>query len=415
MTARTTATGLALHQAAARIEGGAPGLAGSMAATALSPEPLSINGEVIALNPHAADNDSYEAGAGPTAAEVSARSGAPQPAARIGAIVLDDGRGISPEATINSIGEDRSVVYVTAFPDSAEAETAQRLGADVVRLPQVGANPGRGRNAGYRRLKVLDPAVDYVQFLDPGFVLDADWFEHAERFMERRPEVAVVDGFVSVERPNGVAASIGAYSHRNEHGEITTSGGNMFARADAFEAAGGFRGDIPTNDAEDLCIRLRRRGRHVWRAETAMGAQRAGRKSFAGWWRSAKADGRSYAHGANLHGSPPERFRVLEQARAVIWGGAFPVFIVLCAVFMGVGVFVAAPPVNPFLVAAAVLAVGGAVYFGKIAFIALRHGVFKPTAWAYGVFTTFGHVPEFFGVASYYLSPRSKSVASTNN
>ncbi|MEL7486584.1 MAG: glycosyltransferase family 2 protein [Pseudomonadota bacterium] len=325
---------------------------------------------------------------------------------------MDDGSGVSPEAAIEAVGEGRSIIFVTAHPDQEEAAIAQRLGADVVRLPSAGANPGRARNAGYRRLKVLNLSLDYVQFVNSSFVLHADWFDEAVDFMNRRSEVAVVDGFVDIEpAATGVIAAIGAFSHANEHGERASCSDNIFVRADAFEAAGGFRGDISANDTADLCIRLRRRGRHVWRADTQMGVAKMRTRKLGDWWRDAKRDGRRYAHGAALHGAAPERYFVLEQARAIIWGGAFPAFIVLCSVFMGLGVYFMSPLVNPVLVAGAVAAVGVFVYTAKVFVIALRHGLFSWTAWRYGAFTTLGHFPEFLGVADYHLNAKPAASA----
>ncbi len=336
-----------------------------------------------------------------------ARRQARAEAAVIGVIILDAGEGVSPEAAIRSVGEGRTIVFVTPAPEDEPARVAARMGADVVRLASPAVNPGRARNSGYRRLKALDPKLDFVQFLEADFILHVDWFRQAAAFMNRRPEVAVVDGFKK-ERFNekSVVNVVGEIARRRPKGELQCTGATAFVRASAFEAAGGFRGDIPANDTDDLCLRMRRRGHHVWRIESQMGVNHARRIGLKDWWRDAKRNGYEYAHGVFLHGAPPERFRVLEQARAIIWGGAFPLFILLAAIIGAVAVQVLAPMTNAIGVFLWVLCFGFLVYFAKVLLIALRHGIGNRSAWIYGVLVTAGHFGEFLGAAKYHLESR---------
>jgi len=139
-----------------------------------------------------------------------------------------------------------------------------------------------------------------------------------------------------------------------------------------------------------------------------MGVSNSPKLKLKDWWREARRNGYEYAHGVFLHGAPPERFRVLEQARAIIWGGAFPLFIVLSAIVSAVGVKVLSPLTNPVVILLTILGFGFMVYFAKILLIAIRHGITSKSSWAYGVLATMGHLAEFQGVAKYYLTPRSK-------
>ncbi|MEL6213067.1 MAG: hypothetical protein AAFQ96_05715, partial [Pseudomonadota bacterium] len=158
----------------------------------------------------------------------------------------------------------------------------------------------------------------------------------------------------------------------------------------------------------DLCIRIRRRGQRVWRANAQMGVRHSLKKKLGDWWREARRNGYDYAQGAALHGVQPERFRVLEQARALVWGGAFPLFIILSAVFCALGVSVLAPGGNAIGVLITILSFGLLVYLAKIMLVAIRYGVRYRASWAYGILTTLGHFGEFFGVAKYYFSNRSR-------
>jgi|GEM_PF-623234 len=331
------------------------------------------------------------------------------PSARIGVVIIDDGGEISPEMAINSVGAECQIIFVTTDRDSEATSTALKMGADVVTAATVPFNPGRVRNTGYRRLKALDPAVEYVQFLESDFALDADWFNEAASFMARRPEVAIIDGSKQERfRENSLLNLVSEISQQESEGELQSAGATAFMRADSFEAAGGFRGDIETNDTEDLCLRMRRRGHHVWRISSEMGVSNSPKLKLKDWWREARRNGYEYAHGVFLHGAPPERFRVLEQARAIIWGGAFPLFIVLSAIVSAVGVKVLSPLTNPVVILLTILGFGFMVYFAKILLIAIRHGITSKSSWAYGVLATMGHLAEFQGVAKYYLTPRSK-------
>ena len=328
---------------------------------------------------------------------------------RIGAVIIDDGSGASPEAAINSVGAGRQIVFVTTDRDSEAAAAAIRMGVDVVTASTTPFNPGRVRNTGYRRLKALDPQVEYVQFLEPDFVLDENWFTEALGFMERRPEVAIIDGGQREQfRENSMLNLVSEISRQGSEGELQSAGATAFMRAESFEAAGGFRGDIETNDTEDLCLRMRRRGHHVWRIDNEMGVSNSPRLKLKDWWREAKRNGYEYAHGVFLHGAPPERFRVLEQARAIIWGGAFPLFIILAAIISAIGVKLLSPLTSPYVILFTILCFGFMVYFAKVLLIAIRHGVGSKSSWAYGVLATMGHLAEFQGVAKYYLTPRSK-------
>ena len=329
--------------------------------------------------------------------------------AKIGVVMLDQNTGVSPEPAIRSLGDVKTIVYVTANPKNEAAATALRMGAEIVKLPGKTVNPGRARNTGYRRLKALNPDIEYVQFLEPDFILHADWFNNALAFMVRRPEVAVIDGHKR-ERfsEKSMLNMVKEISRRKPKGELQTTGESAFVRAEAFEAAGGFRGDIASNDTDDLCLRLRRRGQHIWRVETQMGVNHSRKRDLKDWWREAKRNGYEYAHGVYLHGAQPERFRVLEQSRAIIWGGAFPVFIVLAAVISALSVRFFSPMTSPYGVFFWILCSGFLVYFAKIFLIALRHGPGQRSSWAYGALVTIGHFGEFLGVAKYHLDSRSE-------
>jgi hypothetical protein len=308
------------------------------------------------------------------------------------------------------------LIFVAPATALSALAAARAAGADIVEIADEGASRGRARNAGYRRLKKIAPMLKLVQFVSGDETLHDGWLSFAARFMARRPEVSVLEGrTVYAPEPTSIYDRMIERSERAEEGEIQAADGSVLFRADAFEAAGGFRGDIQANEIADLCIRLRRRGAHIWRANEIMTLRRPPDLTAKSWRARTIEIGHDYAAGAALHGGQPERFRVTEQARAVIWGAIFPLFVLVAAILTSVGAYIYAPatvPVAPFLI---VLGLGLAVYALKIAVIAMREGAGSGAGWRFGALLTLGHFFEFRGVARYWLAGRrnaAKPVAS---
>lgn len=323
-----------------------------------------------------------------------------EPSPSTGVVIVGGDPKASPEAAIRSVADGRTVVFAPLAPMPEAEAIARAAGAIVIenggKALQTG---GRARNAGYRQLKKLAPHIKYVQFLDADGIIDPDWITAAERFMERRPEVAVIDGAVRSRSGRRFPFATLSEQRRNEtSGEIvTTASEGALVRASAFEAAGGFRGDLLSCDIEDLCIRQRRRGAHVWRLESDMMIREPRQASFSAWWSAALQRGFDKAYAMSLHGGPPERHGVAETAQAVIWGCVFPLAI---AVFAGLGAFAASmfAPMTPApFVAAAIVAAGVAVYLVKYLASVFRRGFFRPSSWRNGFYAVFGRFGEFLG------------------
>ena len=339
-----------------------------------------------------------------SAAPKQAADKAPQSATCVVVVGVDP--KVSPEASIRSVAGSRAVVFAPLVPMQDAVAIARKAGAVIVENDgkplQTG---GRARNAGYRLLKKLAPDMEYVQFIDAGGALDPDWIAAAEKFMARRPEVAIIEGAVRDEEGNSAEYLTVSEQRNNETpGEIvmTTSGG-AFVRASAFEAAGGFRGDLISLDMEDLCIRQRRRGAHVWRLEANMWVHDAARPRAGHWRRAARRRGFDNAYAMSLHGGPPERHGVMQTVRAVVWGCVFPVLIAVVAGLGALAGSVLAPMTPPMYIAAGIIAAGVSVYLLQFLPSVFRRGVFKPSSWRQGFYTVFGRFSEFSGALRYWL------------
>ncbi len=356
--------------------------------------------------PHA-----YEAPAGrsephrPAAFAAAPESASPQPASPpvTGVVVIGVDPRVSPEASLRSVGEGRAAVFVPMAPMNDAAAEARKAGAEIVESGKGLVTGGRAKNAGYRQLKKLVPDIDYVQFIEAGAALDPDWLTAAENFMQRRPEVAVIDG--RMRNGKGELLSFPTLAEqrlRDAAGEIVTVvGAGAFVRADAFEAAGGFRGDLLSCEMDDLCIRQRRRGSHIWRleADMAVNAQRVRR----GWWARSILRGFDNAYAMSLHGGPPERHGVARTFSAILWGLVLPILILASA---GLGALVAsrlAPMMQAPLVAAGVLAAGAGLYALKILASLLARGPFRMASWGEAFGAVLGRFPEALGVLRFWF------------
>ncbi|MEX0644967.1 MAG: hypothetical protein WD076_06635, partial [Parvularculaceae bacterium] len=323
----------------------------------------------------------------------------PAPITRSGVGVIVVGAGGAPEPTIASIKGAAPVVFIAQYPDEEAVAAARQAGVAVAAFADQALSPGRARNAGYRQAAKARPGLAYVQFVECGVVLDPGWLDAAQKFMDRRPEVVAVEGVDS--NAAALRAGLGGGAVE-ESGEITATGPTALVRADAFEAIGGFRGDLPVNETVDLCIRFRRRGGHIWRIDAPMGTRAVAPRGLGGWWSARSRAGFEFAHGAALHGGSPEGLYKRERSRALFWGGFLPGFIVTAAVVSAAVarlVWPAAPSWPAFVSA---LGAGAMIYILRIVVLAVRGGG-GPRAWAQAATSTVACAPEFLGAWRYYF------------
>ena len=106
---------------------------------------------------------------------------------------------------------------------------------------------------------------------------------------------------------------------------------HVMMRAQALDAAGGYREDLIAGEEPELGVRLRSLGYSIQRLDFDMTLHDAAMTRFGQWWRRAVRSGYAFAQGAHLHGRPPERHWVWESRRALIWGLWLPIFCLLLA------------------------------------------------------------------------------------
>jgi cellulose synthase/poly-beta-1,6-N-acetylglucosamine synthase-like glycosyltransferase len=91
-------------------------------------------------------------------------------------------------------------------------------------------------------------------------------------------------------------------------------------RAVALREVGGYREDVIASEDDELGVRLRAAGWRIWKLEDEMAFHDADILRFRQWWKRTVRGGYGFAHGAYLHGAPPERHWVRETRRAWAWG-----------------------------------------------------------------------------------------------
>lgn len=331
-----------------------------------------------------------------------------------GVVVIGVDKNILPEAAIRSAGDGRAIVFASVGASQEANAIAREAGAVVVdELERSLTTGGRARNAAYRQLKKIAPHIQYVQFVDANNALDPDWITRAEKFMVRRPEVAIIEGQSVSPKGKLLADGVHAETLRQDiDGEIqSTLSGSALMRADSFEAAGGFRGDLRMSETIDLCVRLRRRGGHVWRLSDNMLICDPKLKTRSGWWSRGVKRGVENAYNASLHGGPPERLGVMEVASAVFWGFAFPFAFLIAAALGAVGAMMFAPLTSAPIIAALIAGLGFAIYGAAILITIIQRGIFKLSSWRSGFSSMFARFAEFLGVLRFWLGGKKPSRA----
>jgi GT2 family glycosyltransferase len=252
----------------------------------------------------------------------------------IGMVVIGRNEGARLERCLESCArEGAPVVYVDSGSTDGSPAAAERLGAIV--LPLDMSRPftaARARNEGLRELMRRHPQTGWVQFLDGDCELVPGWVAAAAAFLESHPAVVAVCGRRVERFPDAsIYNRLCDIEWNTPTGEAAAFGGDVLVRATPLLEAEGYREDLIAGEEPELCVRLRARGWRVWRLDADMTWHDAGMTRWRQWWKRSMRAGHAFAEGAWLHGAPPERHFVAETRRALVWGAALPLVLVLLA------------------------------------------------------------------------------------
>jgi glycosyltransferase involved in cell wall biosynthesis len=245
-----------------------------------------------------------------------------------GAVVIGRNEGERLELCLTSLHAARFVVYVDSGSTDRSVQRARDHGAEVVELETtIPFTAARARNAGFRRLKEVAPKLQFVQFIDGDCELNQDWPGRAVDHLTAHLEVAAVCGRRRERFPDrSIYNQLCDLEWDGPPGQSKAFGGDVLIRTKALEAVGGYRGDLIAGEEPELAVRLRQKGWSIWRLPAEMTLHDAAMTRLSQWWRRTVRSGYAFAHGAYLHGAPPERHWVWESRRALLWGLGLPLF-----------------------------------------------------------------------------------------
>lgn len=246
--------------------------------------------------------------------------------ANIGVVVIGRNEGDRLRRCLASLRDNvQHIVYVDSGSTDDSLDVARAAGALVHELDMSRPfNPARARGEGFDRL-MAGPKPDYVQFVDGDCEVQPDWISTAAVYLEAHSDVGAVCGRRRERFPDAtIWNKLIDLEWETPSGECKACGGDSLTRAVAVDAVGGFDPAVVAGEEAEMCVRLRKAGWRVWRLDKEMTLHDAAMTRFGQWWKRTRRSGHGYAEGAALHGAPPERHKVSEMWRAVIWGLGLP-------------------------------------------------------------------------------------------
>ncbi|CUH87524.1 mycofactocin system glycosyltransferase [Phaeobacter sp. CECT 5382] len=269
-------------------------------------------------------------------------SKAPPNAPIIDAVVIGRNEGTRLMACLSSLKPQvNRLIYVDSGSNDGSVAAAQDLGAEVVELDMaLPFTAARARNAGLSCLSQngsiatpansAAPATGFVQLVDGDCAVDPDWIATAHRFLIDHPDIAVVCGRRRERFPDAsIYNRLCDQEWNTPVGEAKACGGDALMRLSALQDVHGYREDLIAGEEPEMCLRLRRSGWKIWRLDSEMTLHDAQMLRFSQWWKRSRRAGHAFAEGAALHGGPPDHHWVQETRRALVWGLALPVALLL--------------------------------------------------------------------------------------
>lgn len=318
---------------------------------------------------------------------------------KVGVVVIGRSEGERLVRCLASLsGRAERIVYVDSGSTDGSVAHARSVGVDVVELDMsTPFTMARGRNAGFERLRELDPAIRYVQFVDGDCEMDERWIARATEELTRDAEVGVVFGRRR-ERDTGASIynRLADMEWRGRPGDVRYCGGDAMIRAEAFERVGGYDASMIAGEEPEMCIRLRAAGWRIRRIDAEMTRHDAAMTRFGQWWRRGVRGGHAYAERGAMHGGASGLGERRAIASAIFWGAAVPLLLIVCVTLACV--------LSPrWWVGAAVLAAGYAALLLRITRHRLRLGDAAGESLWYAVFCVLGKPATCLGAARYWL------------
>ena len=231
----------------------------------------------------------------------------------------------------------RNIVYVDSGSTDGSVQSALTQGCVVVELNMKQPfTAARARNAGVEQALSHSANAAYLQFLDGDCLLDIEWMQKAQEFLNTHPDYAAVCGRRRERYPErSIYNQLCDIEWNTPTGDAKSFGGDVMIRAEAFKALGGYKESLIAGEEPELCVRLRQKGWKIHRMDAEMTLHDAAMTRFGQWWKRSVRAGHAFAEGAFLHGAPPELHWVKEHRSAMVWGLYLPVLIFLLIALLG--------------------------------------------------------------------------------
>lgn len=206
----------------------------------------------------------------------------------LGVVVIGRNEGERLARCLASIADRGAVVvYVDSGSTDGSVALARSRGLEVVELDRSAPfSAARARNAGFARLRQVDPDLSFVQFVDGDCEVVDGWLEQGLSELTANPSTAIVCGRRRERRPGASLYNrVADLEWDTPIGLAESCGGDAMMRVSAFEAVGGFDPTVTAGEEPELCARLRRAGWAIVRVDGEMTLHDLNVTSFGPWWR----------------------------------------------------------------------------------------------------------------------------------
>jgi len=206
----------------------------------------------------------------------------------LGVVVIGRNEGERLARCLASVADRGAVVvYVDSGSTDGSVALARSRGLEVVELDRSAPfSAARARNAGFARLRHVDPDLLFVQFVDGDCEVVDGWLEQGLSELTANPSTGVVCGRRRERRPGASLYNrLADLEWDTPIGVAESCGGDAMMRVSAFEAVSGFDPAVTAGEEPELCVRLHRAGWAIVRVDGEMTRHDLNVTSFGPWWR----------------------------------------------------------------------------------------------------------------------------------
>lgn len=318
----------------------------------------------------------------------------------VGVVVIGRNEGERLKRCLQSLPVDRPIVYVDSGSTDGSVEFARSVGVVAIDLDMsVPFTAARARNVGWRHLREITPAIDFVQFIDGDCEIYSDWIACAETALRSEPQAGVVFGRLRERFPDQTLYNrICDREWDTPVGIADHCGGNAMMRLSALNAVEGFQDGLIAGEEPDLCLRIGQKGWLIRRIDSEMGLHDAAMFAFGSWWNRTKRSGFAYAEHVIRHGNAAIPAWRKQFASILVWALALPL------VALGLAVAVSRPNLVMIIDFLAMMAVIYGLQIIRIAVRKLFAGEDLSFALLSSGLLVLGKLPQLLGILTFLFN-----------